>query len=150
MGTEDATLPNPGMSIAGTRVLASDDGVTWAPIGTLSGPVGAIAYGGAPVTTGAPAAATPSPAPSSSEPPVGECSTSGLQAALTAGGGPGTVGTDVFCSGRWAAAGVDVSGNQITAVFEWVNGAWQLRNRDQVCSENVLPPELVPPACGSN
>lgn len=154
IGTEEATLPNPGNSVVTSKISASDDGTSWSAVGKVGGPIAAIAYGGAP--SGSPVAtASPTPSPSSSADAGGsppDCSASALQASLTAAGLTGAVGSDVFCSGGWAAAAVIHKDTQSenTVVFQWTDSAWTVRNRTEVCSQNVLPADIVQRACQSN
>lgn len=155
VGTEDADLQNPEHSIATTQVTSSDDGTTWKTVGHIDGPLGALAYGsagvgsaGSPTNSPAPTTSTPTATPGGGAAP--DCSAAALQQALTAAGLTGTISSDLSCSGGWAAAGVNHPESQTTSVFQWVSGAWQLRDRTQVCAQNVLPPAVEPAACHSN
>lgn len=150
IGTEDSTLPNPGNSVVASRISASDDGANWSAIGRLDGPIAAIAYGGAPSSaTGGTATPGPTSSPTSG---AADCTPSALQAGLTAAGQTGTLGTDIFCSGEWAAVAVihTDTKSENTVVLQWTDGAWAVRERTEVCSQNVLPPDIVQPACHSN
>ncbi len=141
--TEPSDLPNPEHALANSQVVSSADGSTWTPVGSISGPTGAIAYGGAPAGATAPA----TPAPSTSAAP--DCSVAALQAALTAAGREGKVG-EHDCSGVWAVAGVGLTDAEITVLYKWVNGTWTLQDRTVICAQNILPTELVNPVCHSN
>lgn len=157
LGSEDSEVMNQAHSLNTTTVTSSPDGTTWTTVGRIDGPLGALAYGStsAASTGGSSASPTPSPAPTAT-PGTGssgaapDCSTAAIQGALTAAGLTGTVGSDLACSDGWAAAGVNHPESQTTSLFQWVDGAWQLRDRTQVCAQNVLPPAVEPAACHSN
>ena len=146
IGIQDSTLPNPHHAFLISGISASDDGASWSPVGRVDGPIGALAYGGAP--SGAPVA-SPGSTPSTGVP---YCTVDALQAALAAAGSTGTIGSGFVCSGTWAAAPVvhlDTK-SETTAVFEFTAKGWAVRDRAAVCSQNVLPPDLVQPACETN
>lgn len=163
-GSEDAELLNQAHSIASTQVTSSDDGTTWRTVGRIDGPLGALAYGSVASGSAGPSTGSPGPTPPSSPTPAPtatapvttpgadapDCSSAALQRALAAAGLTGTIGSDLVCSGGWAAAGVNHPESQTTSVFQWVNGAWQLRDRTQVCAQDSLPPAVAPAACSSN
>ncbi|QNE34880.1 DUF6777 domain-containing protein [Leifsonia shinshuensis] len=157
LGSEDSELMNQGHAFNTTRVSASEDGISWTTAGRIDGPLGALAYGSvaaaaSPGTTSTPTA-TPAPTTAPSAGGSGgtpDCTAAALQRALVAAGLPGTIGSDLACSAGWAAAGVNHPESQTTAVFQWVDGAWQWRDRTTVCSQNVLPPAVAPAACQSN
>lgn len=157
LGSEDSGLMNQAHSLDTTTVSASADGTTWAAAGRIDGPLGALAYGSA-VVGSAPDPAAPSPTPSTAptatpgtgEPAGADCSAAALQRALDAGGLSGTISSDLACSDGWAAAGVNHPESQTTSLFQWVDGAWQLRDRSQVCAQNILPAAVEPIACHSN
>ncbi|MGO4595286.1 DUF6777 domain-containing protein [Leifsonia sp. 2TAF2] len=155
IGTEDATLPNPGNSVVTSRISASADGKAWSSTGRLEGPIAALAYGKAvlaapPAAAGSTASATPGA--SGATPSATDCTADALQAALTTAGSTGTIGTGFLCSGSWATAPVihTDTKSETTAVFEWTTGRWNVRDRTTVCSGGTLPPDIVQPACNSN
>jgi hypothetical protein len=153
LGSEDSGMQNQAHSLNTTTVSASADGTTWTTAGRIDGPLGALAYGSAVVgsATPSPAPSTPTPTPGGSGGSAGaDCSAAALQHALDAAGLTGTIGTDLACSAGWATAGVNHPESQTTAVFQWVDGAWQVRDRTEVCAQNVLPPAVQPAACNSN
>lgn len=159
VATEESDLPNPMHALVGSRVASSSDGRTWAMIGQIAGPMGAIGYGAVPSRGGATAppttpSATPSAAPSPTPTPTAaagspQCSADLLKAARTRAGLDGTI-DHPQCSGTWAIAAVILQQSEITAVFEWVDGAWTVRSRNNVCAENLLPADLVQLGCHSN
>lgn len=157
IGSEDADLINQAHSIASTTVTSSADGTTWTKVGSIDGPLGALAYGSAAHGAGGSSTESPTPAPTPSATPgaggsgsAPDCSAAALQRALVAAGLTGTISSDLACSAGWAAAGVNHTESQTTSLFQWVGGAWQLRDRTQVCPQNVLPPAVEPIACHSN
>ncbi|WP_345763183.1 DUF6777 domain-containing protein [Diaminobutyricibacter sp. McL0608] len=142
--TEESDLPNPSHALVVSQVLTSTDGTAWTRIGSIGGPMGAIAYGGTPSGTPAP---TPTPVPTAGAAP--DCSAAALQAALTAAGRDGKVG-EHDCSGVWGVAGVGLTDAEITQLFKWVDGTWVLQDRSVICAQNILPAELANPVCHSN
>jgi hypothetical protein len=151
VATAESDLPNPMHALVQSRIATSSDGKAWKMIGQIDGPMGAIAYGAVPEG----GASTPNPTTTSPIPTTTaaagtpDCSTASLQAARTTAGLDGRV-SQQKCSGTWATAAVVLEQSEITGLFEWVGGAWAVRSRDTVCTQDVLPADLVDLACHSN
>lgn len=144
--TEESYLPNPSHALVNSKVMASTDGTTWSEVGGIAGPMGAIAFGAAPIGSASP---SPSPTTSADAAPASACTVQALQAVLTAAGRDGKVG-EHDCMGVWAVAGVGLTDAEITQLYKWVDGAWTLQDRTVICAQNILPAELVGPVCQSN
>ena len=69
-------------------------------------------------------------------------------AALSPSQAPGVQLTDPTCSGSWAVIGVSgPTPGPVVQLFRYVDGAWQLADRDAACAAGELPADIEPGVC---